>query len=232
MKTYYFIRHGASESDVGNARVQDFHDEMYTWVDWPLSAAGREQAARAGRKLAQLGVQRVVSSTLSRTVETAQVAAREASIPYGGGWQALNEVILGRLGRPRRTAAGRRASRPGIPRRLREPLWPFLYRGLTIAYLVFWQMGRTRGGETRGQVEARVQEVLARLDQLPERRIAVVGHGYWILFLARMLRRNAGGRPPLPPGGWVSNVSVTKVRASRDGHTLSYLARPVDRVNG
>lgn len=229
MKTYYFIRHGASESDVGNSRMRDFHDEMHTWVDWPLSASGRRQAVRAGRKLRQLGVQRVVSSTLSRTVETAELAAREAAVPYEGGWQALNEVVMGGLpGRPLPT--GRAGPRAGAFRRLRRPLWPLFYRGMTIAYLLLWQMGKTRGGETREQVEDRAREVLRLLDDLPDQRIAVVGHGYWILFLARMLRRAAGRRPPVPPGGWVANVSFTKVSVPGGGHALEYFAVPVEKV--
>jgi len=230
MKTYYFIRHGASESDVGNSRVRDLNDEMYTWVDWPLSEAGKNQAVHVGKKLKDLGVELVLSSTLSRTVETAEVAARESGIPYGGGWEELNEVIMGKLPGPP-ASAGDGGSRRETLRRLRQPFWPLLYRGMTVAYLLLWHLGKTQGGETREQVENRAREVLRRLDELPQQRIALVGHGYWILFLARFLRRSERRRLPLvPPGGWLANVSFTKVCVSENDRALQYFATPVNKV--
>jgi len=215
---------------VGNVHLRDFHHERHTWVDWPLSEKGRIQAARVGEKLRRLDVELVLSSSLSRSVETAEISARESGIPYGGGWEALNEVVMGKVPGPWAPAAARGRRRTSSPR-FKRPLWPLLYRGLTVAYLLLWRAGITEGGETREQVDARVREVLVRLDGFPQNRIAVVGHGYWILCMAGFLLRPVGRRlPPFPPGGWVSNVSFTRVRTSGGGWELEHFATPIGKV--
>jgi len=231
MKTTFFIRHGASESDVGNVRVREFHDDMYTQMDWPLSDKGRAQAVRVAEKLRSLNVELVLSSSLCRAVETAEIAARESGIPYGGGWEELNEVVMGRVPGATVPAADRRPRRNPL-RRFKRPLWPLLHRGLTVSYLLLWRVGKTEGGETREQVEGRVREVLRRMAGLPQERIALVGHGYWILFLARVLQRSGGRRlPPFPPGGWVSNGSFTRVCESGNGWELDRFAVPLEKAD-
>jgi broad specificity phosphatase PhoE len=231
MKTYYFIRHGASESDVGNTLVRDCHDEMHTRIDWPLSQRGRRQAVQVGKKLRELDVEIVLSSTLSRTVETAEIAARESGRPYAGGWEPLNEVIMGRMpgssGHPAQAAAERETPN----RQVTRPFWPLIYRSMAIAYLLMWTLGKTKGGETRGQVHGRIDEVFRRLQTLPQERIALVGHGYWILFLARFLRQPGKTRLPLiPAGGWVANGSFTKVCQSGGNRKLEYFSVPYEKV--
>ena len=65
----YLLRHG--ETDANAARVVQLPDV-------PLSARGREQAARLARRLAGAGVAHVVSSDVRRALETAE-ALRDAA---------------------------------------------------------------------------------------------------------------------------------------------------------
>ena len=177
-----------------------------------------------------MDVEIVLSSSLSRAVSTAEIAGREAGIPYGGGWEEANEVIMGRMLSP--SGPGKDEGQAGgIATRLSRPLWPLLYRGLTISYLFLWQAGRTEGGETRQEVEGRILRILTKLESLPQERIALVGHGYWILFLARFMRRSQGARLPLiPPGGWVANGSFTKLCRNDSGTELEYFAVPFQKA--
>ena len=60
----------------------------------PLTLAGAEQARRAGEALAPVGVDRVITSGLTRTVETAQIVA-PGQEPEA--WPAFEELRPGRL---------------------------------------------------------------------------------------------------------------------------------------
>ena len=71
--TFYFVRHGESE---GNAA------RVFTGqTDSPLTARGREQAAAVAEELAQVKFDRIVSSDLSRTRDTADVIAKRLGKP-------------------------------------------------------------------------------------------------------------------------------------------------------
>jgi broad specificity phosphatase PhoE len=62
----------------------------------PLTEAGREQARVAGELLAGIEFDRVITSGLPRTVETARIVAPSNSEPEG--WPELREIESGRLG--------------------------------------------------------------------------------------------------------------------------------------
>lgn len=64
MKTVYLVRHGESE---GN--VQRFTQSPTT----PLSEAGRIQATHIADRCAQLGIEHIVASTMTRAADTAQI---------------------------------------------------------------------------------------------------------------------------------------------------------------
>ena len=63
----YFIRHGQSEF---NAAFRHEGDPMI--FDAPLTALGREQALQARQKIESLGIKRVISSPLTRAIQTAK----------------------------------------------------------------------------------------------------------------------------------------------------------------
>ncbi len=66
--TIYLIRHGQSEFNAAFA-VQRPNDPMI--FDAPLTELGRQQAIEAGKKMAELGVEHVIASPMTRAIQTA-----------------------------------------------------------------------------------------------------------------------------------------------------------------
>jgi broad specificity phosphatase PhoE len=73
MKKLYFIRHGESEGNL--ARI--FSGQ----ADHRLTAQGRMQAQLAAQEAAQLSIDLIISSPLSRALETAQIIAESVGYP-------------------------------------------------------------------------------------------------------------------------------------------------------
>lgn len=65
----YLIRHGKT--------LLNEYGKMQGWADSPLTEQGREVAAETGKKLADISFDRVYTSDLSRTVETAEILLHE-----------------------------------------------------------------------------------------------------------------------------------------------------------
>ncbi|HEX4662448.1 MAG TPA: histidine phosphatase family protein [Candidatus Saccharimonadales bacterium] len=76
MQSIYFIRHGASEANLAHLTAGQ--------LDSPLSNQGRQQANKTGQELRKAGrrFDVIVSSTLSRSAETAQIIADMIDYPY------------------------------------------------------------------------------------------------------------------------------------------------------
>lgn len=70
MKKIYLIRHGESDGNVGPNR-QD--------ASTPLSEKGREQARFAAKRFAKIPVDVIISSTMLRAHDTAEIIASEVS---------------------------------------------------------------------------------------------------------------------------------------------------------
>jgi uncharacterized phosphatase len=70
VKTIYFVRHGESEA---NSRGLSAGSEF----DTPLTDNGRKQAKKAGQDLKNKGIELVLASSMGRTLETAEIIARE-----------------------------------------------------------------------------------------------------------------------------------------------------------
>ena len=89
----YLMRHG-------QVAYVDAAGVAYSSPQRPLSEAGRSQARAAGTALARAGVRfdRVVSSDLPRTIETAQLVLRECGcdLPIQQ-WPQLQEISSGNL---------------------------------------------------------------------------------------------------------------------------------------
>ncbi len=73
MKQLYFIRHGESEANV--ARV------FAGLAETPLTAKGKQQAKLAGQQAAELGIDHIIASPISRAYETAKIIAKEIGYP-------------------------------------------------------------------------------------------------------------------------------------------------------
>ncbi|MDR3354090.1 MAG: histidine phosphatase family protein [Synergistaceae bacterium] len=86
----FMMRHGMPE-------FPDDRDYVYGQTDYPLSAAGEDQARRAGLALENTGMQRIVSSDLLRAVRTAEIVAeaqRENACEVEQD-QGLREIHMG-----------------------------------------------------------------------------------------------------------------------------------------
>ena len=143
--TFYLVRHGESEANA----ARRFAGQS----DSPLTARGRRQAETVAKELAKVKFDKVVSSDLSRTRDTAEIIARAQGVPVEIVPE-LREIDVGdRTGQTFDEVAG-------------LPVWK--ENGF-----VAWP-----GGETLDQVLART---LAAIDKLagenPGRTILVVGHG-------------------------------------------------------
>jgi len=70
MKTIYFVRHGDSEANsLGLSAGSEF--------DTPLTDTGRQQAKRTGQDLKNKSIELIIASPMGRTIETAEIIARE-----------------------------------------------------------------------------------------------------------------------------------------------------------
>jgi broad specificity phosphatase PhoE len=185
--TFYFVRHGESE---GNAA------RVFTGqTDSPLTARGRQQAETVAEELAKVRFDRIVSSDLSRTRDTAAVIAKRHSIPV----EIIPEL--------REIDVGERAGKTFDETR-GLPNW-------NDDGFVAWP-----GGETLDRVLERTLGAVQRLvRESPGKTILVVGHGGVNRIL---LSHFLGILPKLDrtPGG---NTSISVVHTDGQTHTVERL---------
>lgn len=185
--TFYFVRHGESE---GNA-ARIFTGQS----DSPLTARGRQQAAIVADELATVKFDRIISSDLSRTRDTAEVIAKPHRLPVEVVPE-LREIDVG-------VQTGRSFDETrGLPNWNDDGFvsWP--------------------GGETLDQVLARTLGAIDRLTrESPGKTILVVGHGGVNRIL---LSHFLGILPKLDrsPGG---NTNISVVHTDGKSHTVERL---------
>lgn len=143
--TLYLVRHGESEANAAAVFAGQ--------TDSPLTARGREQAKVVAKALRPVHFDRIVTSTLSRTKDTAAEIAAGRGVPVEA-FADLNEIDLG-------DAAGKPFDEVrGLPGYERDGFhqWP--------------------GGESLDQVVARAMRVIDRLvAESQGTTICIVGHG-------------------------------------------------------
>ena len=71
-KDIYILRHGQSTANA---------QQLRNGPNFPLSEEGREQTKLAGRKIATLNLDVIISSPLVRTRETSEIINKEANLP-------------------------------------------------------------------------------------------------------------------------------------------------------
>ena len=185
--TFYFVRHGESE---GNA-ARIFTGQR----DSPLTSRGRLQAEAVARELAPVKFDRIVSSDLSRTRDTAEVIAKRQGIPVEI-IPELREINVGD-----RTGTSFDEAR-GLPN------W-------TDDGFVSWP-----GGETLDQVLARTLGTIERLTRESSgKRILVVGHGG----VNRILLSHFLGILPKLDRSPATNTNISVVHTDGKTHTVERL---------
>ena len=185
--TFYLVRHGESE---GNAA------RIFTGqTDSPLTARGREQAEAVADVLAKVNFDRIVSSDLSRTRDTAEVIAKRRGMSVET-MPELREIDVGD-----RTGKAFDETR-GLPN------W-------SDDGFVAWPRG-----ETLDQVLARTLGAIERLArENPGKTILVVGHGG----VNRILLSHFLGLLPNLDRSPAGNTSISVVHTDGKTYTVEQL---------
>jgi broad specificity phosphatase PhoE len=185
--TFYFVRHGQSE---GNAA------RIFTGqTDSPLTERGRQQAVAVADELANVKFDRIVSSDLSRTRDTAEVIAKR----HGMAVEVLPELREIDVGERTGKDFDETAALPG---------W-------NEDGFVAWP-----GGESLDEVLGRTLGAVERLTrESPGKTILIVGHGGVNRIL---LSHFLGILPKLDrtPGG---NTNISVVHTDGKKHTVERL---------
>jgi broad specificity phosphatase PhoE len=185
--TFYFVRHGES---AGNAA------RIFTGqTDSPLTERGRRQAEAIADELANIKFDRIVTSDLSRTRDTAETIAKRRGMPVEV-FPELREIDVGdRTGTPFDEVRG-------------LPNW-------TDDGFVAWP-----GGETLDQVVRRILGVVDRLTrESPGKTILVVGHGG----VNRILISHFLGVLPKLDRTPAPNTNISVVHTDGKTHTVERL---------
>lgn len=154
MPTWILLRHGESVANAGNW--------LAGHIDTPLTERGRAQADAAGQALADLPLARVVSSDLSRAVETAQRALVAWAHARGQAPPPLRQVAALRERHTGDWAGRDRAE---------------LRASGMMEHLTSWSLGPP-GGESQQALARRVIPALAALEaEGVEGPTLIVAHG-------------------------------------------------------
>ncbi len=152
MTTFHLVRHGQADYDLAESRrlIGGMRDLV------PLTELGRGQAAQAAERLAALPLQTIISSPMTRAMETAQIISLRLRLPVTVEFD-LHEWL------PDLSCSfdtRRFVSLQAEDLRLHSGEWP---------------EGQARPWEPLSRVRQRVQSVLERYAHLEH--AAVVAHG-------------------------------------------------------
>jgi len=193
--TFYLVRHGESEANAARRFAGQ--------TDSPLTQRGRQQADAIADELASVKFDRIVSSDLSRTRDTAEAIAKRQGARVEV-FPELREIDVGeRTGKPFDEVRG-------------LPNW-------TDDGFVAWP-----GGETLEKVLARVLGIIQRLTrESPGKTILVVGHGG----VNRILLSHFLGILPTLDRTPAPNTNISVVHTDGKTHTVERLFA-ADHVTG
>ncbi len=208
-----FLRHGEAENQDAAFRGRVTRDASGR-ADYPLSARGREQAARAARATTRFAPELVFCSSLRRSKETAAAIAAATGLPAPIEDADLDEVNPGRHSLLRTSFEDRRhAVVSGV---------------LATAFVFDRRVSRRRDGEAAAELSGRIRRVFARLAAQDAERIAIVGHGYWI-FTAALLTT-----PRIIRTLWrtrtIAHVSATRFVRDQGAYRVTAIGARVDGV--
>lgn len=184
MTTFYFIRHGKTELNLG-ARFQGGD------IDSPLLSVGTEQAVQAGKQLSEIAFDFAAVSTQKRAMDTAHYILAEnqhldgLTVYYSDG---LRELKFGQ--------------REGLEIDLTEEQTVYLRERPDL------YDPSAFGGETINHLVARSTAVIAEIhERYPNGNVLVVAHGVLLITLINVLlgKEKAAWRE----GGPLGNTSIT-----------------------
>lgn len=157
MKTIYLVRHGESENNAAGS---------YNTPDTKLSERGRQQAEEIAARCAQLQIDAIIASPMTRAKDTADIV----------GARIRKSVEVSDLFMERRLATslqGRSRKDPAITEILRE-----MNDNLSDPTY------RYEDGESFEDLMKRALACLSFLEERPEESIVVVTHGFFMHIIA------------------------------------------------
>ncbi|OGG63967.1 hypothetical protein A3C18_03920 [Candidatus Kaiserbacteria bacterium RIFCSPHIGHO2_02_FULL_54_11b] len=157
MKTIYLVRHGESENNASGT---------YNTPDAPLSERGRAQAEEIAARCSKLPIDAIVSSTIVRANDTAEVISARIGKPI-----EFSDLFLER--RMASSLQGRLRKDPDVLQAMSE-----INANLEVPGY------RYEDGENFEDLKERVLASLKYLEERSEENILVVTHGFFMHIIA------------------------------------------------
>lgn len=210
-----WVRHGQMEGRAAERAGLDSINRLFNQeVEGSLTGRGRREAQAVAAHFSENPVHAVYSSPLLRARQTAEATAGA----LGHEVRVLKEIAEVRTGRLREDSPEARfvnaLSGAPLPTGMRR----FLLGGTLLPlYYRSWLAGRTEGGESPGDLRARLGGAFARLaaEHPSDAQIALFGHGYTILFMSLALVEGSRLSALLRP--YVPNGSITEIEMDGGG---------------
>ena len=184
-KTIYLIRHGQTD---GNATPQFMPRTA------PLNELGHQQAKLVAERCKALGADALVSSTMTRAVETAEYIAAATGLKVESSDHFIEllkaESMIELL----------KASEEGI--------------ALHATYIAAYKYGeKYEDAETYSDVQDRITAGLTLLEEHPADNIIVVSHGEFLrsLLIRTLFGDNIGGEAELQAKGAMEHLTNTAI---------------------
>jgi broad specificity phosphatase PhoE len=189
MKTVYFVRHGESEANAGDA--------IYHGEQTPLTEKGKQQAQFIAERCKKLDAQVLIASTAVRAQQTAEYIAETTGLKT-----EINGLFTER--KPPVELMGRSREEPDARTMEHEWMLSFLQEGKKVA-----------SGENYDELKERTIQALEHLKGRGEERILVATHGFFLhmvaalVLLGEKLTAEEFGR--MTPAIWIDNTGITRL---------------------
>ena len=156
MKTVYLVRHGESEANISPLRLTE---------DSGLTERGRIQAETVADRVSRLSVDVIISSTMPRAKETAEIIKKRIIKPIDYSDLFVERRFPSSLrGKPKSNSEALRYDKELFDC-MHDPNWRF------------------EDAETFAELNERTHRALAYLEQRPEGHILVATHGMFMRIL-------------------------------------------------
>jgi len=214
----YWIRHGQMDMRASlRADFASINSLFNQESQGALTPRGVREAQAVARHFERNPVDALYSSPLVRAVQTAEATAQALRKPLSVH-EGITELRTGKL--PEDSGAARFVRRVTQAPLLSTEAKKFILGGALIPlYFQNWRQGRTQGGESPADLQARLTKVFQELGQAhgQSAKIALFAHGYLIFYLSAVLAEPSLLRLTVMPRPYLRNGSITEMELSQSG---------------